>query len=480
MPDFAAEHYLNVVRGTIGTHDYPVWDAMSRSFIPGRDNKAQRLKRDFRATVLYLYPNGEMPLTALLSFAKKNKCINPKVEWSTEIMPKKQGVIKALYVDPAFTTPYPGSGRQGDTLYLHVNSETSQYFREGNQVLLRMAGDPLSLDPNIQLGDPRVDVTARVQQVTDNSINSCVAVSLLEHDDNAPLNVPIGAPARDLRNANFILCLGSVNPEGSSFPDSRIHVPSQYYNFTQIFIDSLSITRTAHQTSTYTSTDGDYGDNFKKMLEEHARGLEMSFLYSRISNLIGVNGEPQRTMQGLIPFIKQEAYYTDFRYETDPAVRGKTWQDGWYSWLTLIASRVFEYGSGDARMVFIGSRAFMALNEAVMNRPGSHFTWTSATTVFGMKVIEFVTPFGTLYVRQHTLMSRDPVDAYTMVIFDVKDLAYRFLQDTIVVDGDTIKKYAGKGWWDGIAEGVLTEATLTYDYPIKCAYATGFGLDNLM
>lgn len=475
----AGEHYFNLVRGTVGTDDYAKWDASQRVFVSGRDNRALRLKRDFRQTILTLFPQGDLPLTALLSFAKKSSCINPKVEWTTKIMPKKQGPINAIYRDPAFTVPYPGGGVTGDALYLHVADSTSQYFREGNQVLLRMAGDPTSLDPNLQLGDPRVDVTARVTQVTDNSINSCVSVVLLENDDNAPANIPVGAPARDLRNANFILCLGSVNPEGSSFPDSIVHVPAEYYNFTQIFINALSITRTAHQTSTTTSTDGDYAQNFKDMLEEHARDLEMSFLYSRLSKSVGVNGEPQRTMQGLIPFIKQEGYYTDFRYETDPLLRGRTWQEGWFAWLSIIASRVFEYGSQD-RMVFMGNRAFLALNQAVMNYSGSNFTWTSTTTSFGMKVVEFVTPFGTWYIKQHPLLSRDPVDAYTMIVFDIKDLEYRYLQDTIPITGDTIKKYAGKGWWDGISEGVLTEATLTYNFPIKCAYATGFGLDNQM
>lgn len=478
MPTPVGEHYFSVVRGTIGTHDYPKWDAMNREYVTGRDNKAQRLKRDFRETILYLYPNGEMPLTALLSFAKKSPCSNPKVEWTTKILPKKQGPIKGIYTDPAFTTLYGGGGVTGTALYLHVDAVTSQYFREGNQIVLRMAGDPLSPDPAVQIGDPRVDVTARVLAVTDNSINSSIAVQLLENDDNAPANVPIGAPARDLRNANYVLCLGSVYPEGSSFPDSRIHVPAEYCNLTQIHIDALSITRTAHQTSTLTSRDGDYAENFKQTLEDHARGLEMSFLYSRISNLIGVNGEPQRTMQGLIPFIKNEGYWTDYRYELDPAVRGKTWNKGWFDWLTLIASKVFEYGGGTERMVFIGARAFMALNQAVRDYHGSEFSWTTATTAFGMRVIEFVTPFGTLYVKQHPLMSRDPVDTYTMVIFDVKDLEYRYLQDTIPITGDSIKKLAGYDWWDGIKEGVLTEATLTYNFPIKCAYCTGFGLDN--
>ena len=64
-----------------------------------------------------------------------------------------------------------------------------------------------------------------------------------------------------------------------------------------------------------------------------------------------------------------------------------------------------------------------------------------------------------------------------MVIFDPRELKYRYIDDTTFYS-DPDKQNTGRNRIDGTDEEYLTECGLEFHHPIKTAFLAGFGSDN--
>ena len=106
-----------------------------------------------------------------------------------------------------------------------------------------------------------------------------------------------------------------------------------------------------------------------------------------------------------------------------------------------------------------------------------NYEFTPKTTSYGIRVMEWVTPFGTIHMKRHPLFSYEVTNRNTMVIFDPQDVRYRFIDDTTFYD-DPAKKNTGWSRRDGTKEEFLTEAGQEYHHPEKTGYLNGFGSDN--
>lgn len=458
--------------GMMDTEQYGKYDAHNRKWIPGKDNMANIRIEDYDDALLYLYPGGgEAALTALLNkISGKQKAIDPHIHWWTKTFPKQEGPVTAVYLDPGMTEAYAGGGAPEDPIYLHVPEETAQHIRTGHQVLLRSTADP------------RLDVTAKVINITANSDNSTVGVRLLEADDNAPAVPVTGQTLTTLADCDHLLIIGNVNPEGSGWPIGISYLPEEWLNYTQIFINPCEITRTAAQTETRFDKDGGRARELKEKYILHQVEKEKAFLWGQLSQRVGDNGHPERTMMGLIPSIKRAGWVSDYRWETDPIIAGTTWQDEWYTWLMLVFERIFRYGASQERVAFCGSRAWIQINRAIKNDPNSEFIWDVQTKAYGIRVVELVTAHGTVYLMRHPLFQYNAIDTNSMVIFDPTQLKERPLQPTTLVGKSTLaemfKNSNNRYWSDSFTEGWLAETSLEYRNPITCAYLTGFGYDN--
>ena len=182
--------------------------------------------KNWRQGILRLYPNGDMPLTAILSKMKERRVDDPEFNWWTKGLPSQAGTVTDVYTDALMSTAYTTGGAAGDTLYVKVAAAVAQEMRAGHQVLLRNTANYLD------------DANAKVIDVTVNGALSCVTVKLLEADPTTT----------GIADCNRILVIGNINPEGGSMPDAIAYDPTKYYNYTQIFRTPLSITRTARRT----------------------------------------------------------------------------------------------------------------------------------------------------------------------------------------------------------------------------------------
>lgn len=411
---------------------------------------------NWRQQILYLYPNGMAPLTAILSMLNSESVDDPQFHWWTQEQTAVGGAVAGIYTDAGLTTPYVSGGTAGDTVYVQITTTLANRVREGHQILLRDASDY------------NVDVVGKVTNVTRGTPNSILAVKLLEDDDNSA--------DHDLSDCDTFKIIGNINPEGGEMPEAIALNPVKVYNYTQIFRTPLSITRTARKTRLRT---GDQRQKAKaEALEMHSWETELAFLWGIRTENIGDNGKPERTTMGVINFIRQYAPANCDDFTLNTAYSGQAWTAAGEDWFKNMLEQIFRYGA-EEKLALVGSGALLGIDALAMT--GGQVNLQPAQKVYGMQIREWITPFGSIYMKTHPLFSHDATTRNMMVILEPKEMTYRYIDDTTFYGESSAKKHPegyGQKRIDGTYEEFLTEAGLEFGLPQKCAVLNGVGLDN--
>jgi len=411
---------------------------------------------NWRQQILKLYPNGMAPLTAILSMMGSEMVDDPKFHWWTQAQTSVGGTVNGVYTLPDKSTAYVNGGVVGDMVYVEVSTTLANRVRAGHQILLRDASDY------------RVDVTGKVTNVTRGTLLSILAVKLLEADDNSADN--------DLSDCDTFKIVGNINSEGGEMPDAIALNPVEVSNYTQIFRTPLSITRTARKTRLRT------GDSYQKAkaeaLEMHSWEMELAFLWGIMTQNIGDNGKPERTTQGVINFIRQYAAANCDDYTLNATYAGSTWLAGGETWLKALLEQIFRYGAED-KLVLCGSGFLLGI-DALAQQSGQ-INLQPGQKTYGMQIREWLTPFGTIYMKTHPLFSYDATTRHMGVVLEPKELTYRYIDDTSFYGENSSKTRptgSGNRRVDGTNEEWLTECGLEFGLPQKCGVLNGVGQDN--
>ncbi len=353
------------------------------------------------------------------------------------------------------TAAYVSGGVAGSVLYIKCSEADSDHFRAGHQVLLR------------DQSDYEVDVNAKVMAVQKNGASSCITVKLLEADTTT-------AQSHDISDADRLLVIGNINPEGATMPDAISYDPVKIYNYTQIFRTSLDITRTARQTKLRT------GDAYKEMkrecLELHSIEMEKASIWGIMTENIGANGKPERTTRGLVDIIKTYASANVNDFTLNATYSGDTWIASGEDWIDTYLELMFRYGSAE-KLCLAGSGALLGLNKIA--KTYGQWTFTPQTKSYGIQVIEWVTPFGKINIKTHPLFSYEAANRNSMVIYEPANLKSRIITDTTFYP-DNEKQNTGYTRKDGTNEEYLTEMGIEFHFPTGWGYLNGVGLDNIV
>src|SRR6056297_1380860 len=187
------------------------------------DWTADQRPNSWRDQILYLYPDGDAPLTAMLSKLKSEKTDSPEFYWWTKTLSSVGVDVLGIYTDAVMTVAYAGGGATGNTVYVNLSAADVVRFRPGHQVLFRYSNDST------------LDLVGKVTSRNENGANSSVGVMLLEDDDNS-------TQTNDLSDVDRLLVIGNINSEGAEMPQSIIKDPTKMYNFTQIWRTPLELT----------------------------------------------------------------------------------------------------------------------------------------------------------------------------------------------------------------------------------------------
>jgi hypothetical protein len=414
--------------------------------------------KNWRQQILKLYPNGMAPLTAILSMMGSESVDDPQFHWWTQTMAAVGGAVAGVYTLPDLSVAYVSGGVAGDIVHLSITTVLGNQIREGHEILMRDASDST------------VDCVGKVIGVNRGTTVTVLSVKLLEADDNSS--------AGDLSNCDTFKIIGNINPEGGEMPDAIALDPTKVYNYTQIFRTPLSITRTARKTKLRT------GDQYQKAkaeaLEMHSWEMELAFLWGLKTENTGDNGKPERTTQGVINFIREYAPANCDDFQQNATYHGKTWSEdtGGVVWLNTMLEQIFRYGASE-KLVLCGSGALLGLNQ--LAEAGSVTNLAPGAKTYGLQVLNWLTPFGSIYLKTHPLFSYDATTRNMMVILEPKEITYRYIDDTQFY-GESNQKTHPEGYGgrrlDGTNEEFLTEAGLEFGLPQKCAVLSGVGLNH--
>jgi len=402
---------------------------------------------NWREMILRLYPNGSAPLTAVLSMMRKEKTDDPVFHWWTKVLPNQAGAVSGVYTDAAMGNAYAGGGEAGDTLYIKTNEDGVQHFRPGHTAVLACTTDS------------RMTVFCRVAAVEANGDNSKITVVLQEDDDNSP--------SANLSDANRIAVVGSANPEGGDIPQALAYNPVELSNQTQIFRTSLDMTRTAMKTRLRT---GDaYKEAKREALELHSIEMEKAYIWGVRRTETGANGKPQRYTWGIVPFVREYAPSNIIDYRFDTEFNGKTWEQGGEAFMDKIAELAFRY-DGDDVLALCGSAALASVNKIA--KSSGTIQLTPRTAAYGLKVVEWISPSGTIYFKTHPLFSIEPAWQHMVILLRPKYLRFRYIDDTKFLPNRQSPSI------DGRTDEFLTEAGLEFHHPQTFLVVNGVGLDN--
>lgn len=412
---------------------------------------------NWRQGILTLFPNGSAPLTALTALMPSKKLTNgPHFHWWTSTMPSQRLAITGVYSDAALSSAYTSGAVAGRVLFLKTSDTTGiQQFRAGHVVLLRDASDY------------RVDVRGYVTAVVVNGTSSYISVQLLEADDNST--------DHDLSDCDVMLIIGTANAQGANRPEAIVTKPSELDNYTQIFRNAVDMSRTAMLTNLRTGDPHTLAKN--DALWQHSVELEKGYLWGKRYATTGTNGKPLTFTQGLIPNIIEYASANVDDFTLNPSYAGHPWVDSGEEWLDSFFELCFRYGESDERLAFMGSGALLGIQKLV--KAGSQYNITKMEGAYGIKVLEWITPFGTIYFKTHPLFSFEATNRNSMLVFEPKNLEYNYITDTTFMPDAQFGKGGGQGK-DGVDEEYLTESGLEHHFPETCLYLNGVGQDNAL
>lgn len=412
----------------------------------GRWSNEERPKR-FREGLLLLFPNGDMPITAISSKGRSRKVDDPEFKWFSKNLETQGGAVTATYHDAALSDDWSSaeSGSVGDLVYAKVTAAIVSHFRPGHIALLIDADD----DTKKSFG--------KVESVSANGASSYVAVRLRTTSATGYLNA-----------CDYIDIIGSAHEEGANIPQAISYDPAKFNNYTQIFRTPLDITRT--QRLTRMRTGDQYKEQKREALLYHGTELEMATIFGEKTEVTGDNGHKERTTQGMVSFINENISdnIVDHRDEA------LTWLQGGEAWLDEKLEQLFRFGR-DRKLAVCGSGALLGIMKLV--KQGGDFQLTATTGAYGVKVVRWVTPFGEIMLKRHPLFTYKSYQRNTMLLFEPENIQFSYISDTHFKadDGQNRAGYLG---YDGTKEEYLTEAGYEFHFPETMMYMTGVGQDG--
>lgn len=334
--------------------------------------------KNWRELILLLFPNGEAPLTALLSQMKSEGTDDPEFNWWDKRLPTQRMLVSGAQtnVDTAIEVVAGAKDTLKGTIL--INERTLE--------LIRVTTDPAN------------DTVLTVER-------SWGAVAAAAMNDQDPLTI-----------------VGNVHEEGTGVPTARSYAPVKRNNYTQIFRTSLFLTRTARRTRLRYDASGPYREAQREALSLHSIEMEKAFIWGDPVEVTGADlGMPMRSTGGVMSFLTTNK--PGGTLSSTFAINAAMTE----AMLDSICEAIFRYGSNE-KLLLAGSTLVGALSGIA--KKGGVINLTPSSDTYGMKIMEYRSAFGTLYIKNHPLFSQHASWRKDGLILDTANLIYRALDDT--------------------------------------------------
>jgi len=218
-----------------------------------------------------------------------------------------------------------------------------------------------------------------------------------------------GTTAAAIPDNTELLVIGNTYTEGELSGTAVTTVVAKVYNYCQIFRNPLQFTETEAISEFRDEKDEKY--QIRKKGEEYKRDIERGFLYGS-RNEVTVGGLPRRQTGGLTEFVTTNVV------DNLGASLTKNIVDNWIR-------PIFEKGDNDTRWVF-GSSKFM---QAIKNIAEGNLRTLQGDDTFGLRVTEWITPFGRTLLKLHRDLTGDVYGSYAIAM-DMSRVKRAVLRDS--------------------------------------------------
>lgn len=253
--------------------------------------------------------------------------------------------------------------------------------------------------------------------------------------------------------------VGNAFEESSDRPIALNIIPVRVTNLTQIFRNTWSISGSAKATSVIAGNSTD-AESKSDAASFHAADIEKALFFGQKSESTR-NGQPFRTMSGLIAMIEDPSFYPpSFGGGTNSFNAGAT-----TNWTQLLGflDPVFDQATdpkgANERILFVGGAAKLVINE--IGRLNGTYRLVDGQTNFGLKFSTLTTPRGTFQIIEHPLFNTNAVWAKMAVGVDLPtfNLAYLAGRKTQNLEFNTQGTQAQDNGIDAVGGTLTTEVT---------------------
>ncbi len=335
--------------------------------------------KSWREGYVHIFPNGDAKLTALLSKGENEALSDAEFSWFEKKLPELRVLVNN------------GGGYTATAAAIAVDDgaggSASFNLKAGTMLM-----NERTFEHMIVTTDPTTDTIA-VQR----GKGSTAAAAI---NDNDALQV-----------------IGSVYEDGSTAKVSAVMFdPIARVNYSQIFIDTLEMTRRTMKTALRTGDK--YLETKRETLQMHMMGLERAMFFGEPLNEAGSRPEVRRTATGGMMYWAKTNVHDAGGNLTFFELMDFVEQD-------------FRYGSQEKAM-FCGSIFLNAFNKlaslqhTINTVPGDQ--------TLGINMREVITPHGSLYLIQHPLFTISSTFRSWGFLVDLANVKFRHFDDTIFIE----------------------------------------------
>lgn len=377
-------------------------------------------KKSFAAMITRLMPNGNAPLFALTSMLSTETAVQTEHGFFTKTM-----------VFPSFDLAANIS--DSDTTFTVVSTEN---LLPGQIHRLQETGENVIIN----------SVVDATHIVVTRSVGAVAAAAVTVASD-----------------ASEAYQVGNAYEEASLRPQALNINPIRVTNLTQIFRNTWAISGSAESTQVIVG-DTNVAESRQDCAAFHAQAIEQALWFGQKSQGYR-NGQPFRTMDGLISIVGNIAYYPP-SYSVPNIYEATSTTN--YTQLENMLDPVFNQATdpkvANERLLFVGGTARRVIND--IGRKTGEYSIVDGQTSFGLQFSTFKIARGTFRMIEHPLFNTNPywskmAAAVDLSTFNVAYLGNRKTQNKEFNMGGQVTDQG----IDAVGGSLLTEMTCVVKNP---------------
>lgn len=337
-------------------------------------------KKSFAAMITRLMPNGTAPLFGMTAMLPSDTAVQTEHGFFTKTMlfPQLTTSVAALAADSVLNVTSTANILPG--MILRVNST-------GENILI-----------NSVISGTQVSVQRAVGTVS--AQNIAITIDMYQ--------------------------VGNAFEEASLRPQSLIINPVRITNFTQIFRNTWAISDSVRATMMIAG-DTNVAESRQDCAAFHAADIEKALFFGQKSQGAR-NGQPFRTMDGLINIVGNLAYYPSYFAAVNVNTAGATTN---YTQLEGFLDPVFNQATdpkvANERVLFVGGTARRVINN--IGRLNGTYYIVDGQTSYGLQFSTFKTARGTFRMIEHPLFNSNVSWSRMAIAVDLSTFRVAYLGD---------------------------------------------------